>query len=57
MLENAYKSTYTARAGLSLLMPFVLSITIKGANFISALNLNFQPFFYTILVQDKFVNL
>ena len=36
MLENAYKSiaTCTDRAEVSLLMPFVLSITIKGANFI-----------------------
>ena len=37
-------------------MPFVLLITIKGANFIGALNLNFQPSSYTLLVQDKFVN-
>ena len=55
MLENAYKSTCTAQARLRLLMPFVLSITIKGANFISTLNLNFQPFSYILLVQDKFV--
>ena len=56
MLDNAYKSTCTARAVLRLLMPFVISITIKGANFISALNLNFQPFSYILLVQDKFIN-
>ena len=32
---------------------FCLSITIKGANFIRALNL---PFSYALLVQDKFIN-
>ena len=53
MLENAYKSI---PAEVSLLMPFVLSITIKGANFIRVLNLNFQPFSYTLLVQDAIAN-
>ena len=37
-------------------MPFVLSITFNSANYIRALNLNYQPFSYTLLVQDKFVN-
>ena len=39
-------------------MPFILSITIKGADFIRALNLNFQPFSYsyTSLVQDTAVS-
>ena len=56
MLENTYKSTSTDRAGVRLLMPFVLLTAIKDANFIRALNLNFRPFSYALLVQDKFVS-
>ena len=37
-------------------MPFILSITIKGADFIRALNLNFQPFSYTSFVQDTAIS-
>ena len=58
MLQNAYRSIYTCidRAGVRLLVPCVSSITIKGANFIRALNLNFQLFSCTLLIQNKFVN-
>ena len=61
MLENAYKSiaTCTDRAGVgSVVNAFCFIDHHEGCyNFIRALNLNFQPFSYTRLVQDKFVNL